>query len=268
MSKEDIVEPVTAEVVENPAEAKARDNGWAPLGEWRGKEEDWVNYDMFNVKGELMTRIQEQSSIINHMKNKVSERDGVIEDMSALQNQLTERAYKEALRDLTARKKEAFEDSNFDGLVEIDEEINDLKAAKPAPVAAAQEPQGDGVAPEVVEWLQKPEQSWYHTNDTLRGMAEGIAGVALQSNPNLTPTELIRHVDKTIRKEMPQHFNNSGEVDEGGEQNGSPRRGRGKLPSFSSLTEEQRAVATRFERVGAMTKTEYIKSLVELGEIE
>ena len=269
MSETDkVVEPVTAEVIDNPAEAKARENGWAPLEEWRGREEDWVNYDMFNVKGELMSRIQEQSSIINHMKNKVSERDGVIQDMSALQNQLTERAYKEALRDLTAQKKEAFEDSDFEGLTRIDEEINDLKAAKPKPVEAAPVEEEVGVAPEIVDWLQKPEQSWYHTNDTLRGVAEGIAGVALQSNPDLTPTQLIAHVDKTIRKEMPQHFNNTGDVDSGGETNGSPRRGKGKLPSFSSLTDEQKAVATRFERVGAMTKKEYIQSLVELGEIE
>jgi len=250
-----------------PAEAKAREAGWAPLSEWRGKEDDWVTAEVFNVKGELMSRIQEQSSIINHMKTKVSERDGVIQEMSALQQQLTERAYAEALRDLTARKKEAFEESNFEGLVEIDEEIENLKAAKPKPVEQPVE-QDVGPPAEIVEWLQKPEQSWYHTNDTLRGVAEGIAGVALQGNPDMSPTELIRHVDATIRKEMPQHFQNTGDVDDGGELSGSPRRGKGKLPTFSSLTPEQQAVATRFERVGAMTKKEYIQSLVELGEIE
>lgn len=264
---DNIVEPETGGVDVNPAEAKARESGWAPLDEWRGREEDWVNFDMFNVKGELMSRIQEQSSIINHMKNKVTERDGVIQDMSALQDQLTKRAYEEALRDLTSRKKEAFEDSNFDGLVEIDEEIRNLEAAKPKPAEASPQEEESGVAPEVVDWLQKPEQSWYHTNDMLRGVAEGIAGAALQGNPELTPTQLINLVDKTIRKELPQHFQNTGVVDDGGD-NGTPRRRKGQLPSFSSLTDEQRAVATRFERVGAMTKKEYIQSLVELGELE
>ena len=261
------------EVVEefSPAEAKARKGGWSPQEGWRGAEEDWVDFKEFNLRGELMGRINEQSGVINHLQNKVGDRDKAINDMAALQSQISEREYKKALKDLQGQKKELMEDNDFDGVINIDDEIADLKAAKPAPVEAIDEqPAANTVPQEIVDWLADPEQSWYHTNATLRGMAEGIAGVIQGDNPNISPSELIKKVNTNIRKEAPQHFQNSNSaVDTGGEFNGnSQTRGKGGIPGWNSLTEEQKAVANRFERVGAMTKKEYITSLVELGELE
>ena len=223
----------------SPAEAKARSNGWSPEEEWRGDKADWVDYTMFNLKGEFMGRINEQSSIIAHLTNKVEDRDQVIGDMSSLQDQISEREYKKALKDLTASKKDALEENDFDRVVDVDEQISELKENKPAPRQVEQQPpQDDSVPREIVEWLGKPEQSWYHTNATLRGMAEGIAGVVQGENPTITPSDLITEVNSRIRKEVPQYFQEASSVDGGGEfsNNSQSRRG-SKLPGWNSLNE-------------------------------
>jgi len=268
MSEEKKQEEKQEEV--SPAEAKARGNGWAPAEEWKGPEADWVDFKDFNLRGEFMGRIHEQSGIIKHLTNKVDDRDKALKDMSDLQGKISEREYNKALKDLQAQKKEAYEESNFDTLVDIDEEISELKAHKPSKevIEETQQQQGGDVPQEIVEWLSKPEQSWYHTDFTMQSIAEGIGSGILQKNPNVTPTELIKQVDAAMRKELPHKFKSAG-VDEGGEYNkgGGGGGGKPKLPSFSSLTEEQQAVCKRFERLETMTRKEYIESLVEIGEL-
>jgi hypothetical protein len=71
-----------------------------------------------------------------------------------------------------------------------------------------------------------------------------------------------------MRKQLPHKFKSAG-VDEGGEYNqgGGGGGGKPKLPTFGSLTEDQQAVCKRFERLGTMTRKEYIESLVEIGEV-
>ena len=65
----------------NPGEDKARNGGWRPEGEWDGKPEDWVDYREFNVRGELMGRIQEQSGILNNQKKMLDEQKQALKDM-------------------------------------------------------------------------------------------------------------------------------------------------------------------------------------------
>ena len=59
------------EVTVAPAEGKARKNGWLPEDDWHGEAGDWVDYKEFNLRGELMGRINEQSSIISYLIGKV-----------------------------------------------------------------------------------------------------------------------------------------------------------------------------------------------------
>ena len=67
---------------------------------------------------------------------------------------------------------------------------------------------------------------------------------------------------------MPHKFAEQGAVDEGGGYSGSkPGRKKGKTPGFSDLNEEQQMVCKRLERTGTITREEYIKSLVEIGEV-
>lgn len=257
------------EVTATPAEDKARKNGWLPEADWHGSAEDWVDFKDFNLRGEFMGRIQEQSSIINHLTNKVADRDTALQEMAELQAKISEREYKKALSDLLSQKKEALAEDNYDKVVDIDEEISEIKAAKPTVQEVVEEvEQNEEIPKEIVDWLSKPEQSWYHTDKVLRMMAEGFAVGLQQENPNIPPLQLIEQVDKKIRAEMPHKFNAEAGVDTGGEYTANPtRRGNGSKPTFADLDEEQKTVCRRFERLGTLTRAKYIQSLVDIGEL-
>ena len=271
MSEETEQKEEEVEVEYSPDEAKARESGWSPLEEWRGDEADWVTAERFNDRGEFMSRIAEQSSIIAHLTNKVEDRDTAMQDVLKLQEKMADRAYTEALKTLKDQKKEALESDDYDAIVNIDEEMNELKEHKPKPIEAETKPEVKAaeVPKEIVDWLSAPAQSWYHNDAFLRGTSEGIAGVLQAENPNISPTDLIRRVDATMREKLPQYFkSNSADVDTGGEFNGQKgTRSGGRTPTFSQLDEEQQAVCRRFEKTGTMSRKDYIKSLVELGEL-
>lgn len=262
-------EAAAEEVQATPAEGKARKNGWLPEDNWHGDSGDWVDYKEFNLRGELMGRINEQSSIINHLTNKVTDRDTALQDMSDLQGKISEREYKKALADLLTKKKEALEEDDYSSVVNIDEEISEIKAAKPEPVVVEETPASQEVPTEIVDWLSKPEQSWYHTDQTLRIMAEGFAVGLQQENPNILPQQLCEQVNAKIRKEMPHRFNTSGDVDTGGEYSANPNRrgGNSGKPTFADLNDEQKAACLRFERLKTLTRDKYIQSLVDIGEL-
>lgn len=257
---------------QSPAEVKARKEGWVPEEDFKGNAENWVDYREFNLRGELMSRISEQSSIINHLTTDRNEAKETIKDLTKLQSQISERAYKEALKDLQEKKKVALKDEDFDGVVNLDEEISELKSQKPAPEededTNTQQNTG-GTPQEIVDWLAKPEQAWYHTDITLRGITEGIAGTILLENPDIAPADLIKKVEAGLKKELPHRFNTNNsnqDVDTGGEFNSNNRQ-KNKTLTFDSLSQEQKDVARRFEKLGVMTKKEYVKSLEDLGEL-
>jgi len=266
---EEVKKDEEQEVKQAPAEEKARKNGWLPEDGWHGDAGDWVDYKEFNLRGELMGRINEQSSIINHLTNKVTDRDTALKDMSDLQSKISEREYKKALNELLSQKKEALAEDNYDQVVDIDEEISVLKDAKPKPVEEDQQaPANEEVPQEIIDWLSKPEQSWYHTDQTLRIMAEGFAVGLQQESPNISPSQLIEKVNARIRKEMPHKFNASSDVDTGGEYSSNQsRKGNSGKATFSDLSEEQKTACLRFERLGTLTREKYVQSLVDIGEL-
>jgi hypothetical protein len=99
----------------------------------------------------------------------------------------------------------------------------------------------------------------------MRGAAEAIANDLQTKNPSIPPAQMLVEVDRIMREEMPNKFlPTGGEVDEGGErnQNTPSKRGKGKLPAFSSLTEQEQAAGTRFIKLGLMDEKEYIEQLV------
>lgn len=259
-------ENTTVELSEG--EQKARNNGWVPQEEWKGKPDDWVDYRQFNFRGELMSRINEQSSIIKHLTNKVSERDAALDDLVELNKKTAETQYKRALEELRARKIEALEEQDHATVMEIDDQIEELKEKKPKPVPQQQQQRQQQVSPEITQWLQDPKNSWYHTDPTMRAIADGAARQERLASPSLSDSELLRRVEQQVKQSMPHKFktNNAPATDTGGEYSGTPSS-RGKTPSWSDLTDEQKTIATRYEKIGLMNKKDYIKALVDAGEL-
>ncbi len=259
------------EVKISAGEQKARDSGWVPQDEWKGDADDWVDYKQFNIKGELMGRINEQSSIINHLKSKVEDRDGALNDLKEMQSKIAKKAYNDALADLKAQKVQALEDDDHSAVVELDDQINDLKAAKPDFDAEERAPAADTpqMDPVVDAWLKNPDNSWYHTDMDMKGVADGIANQLQVTNPNMSPADMLAQVESRMRQLLPHKFqapNSHGDVDSGGDYSTGNKRG-GKAPSMADLNDEQKAACRRFKKIGLMDEKEYIQSLVDAGEL-
>jgi len=246
---------------------KAADNGWRPEEEWNGEPDDWVDWKEFNFRGQLMGRINEQSGILHTYKGQIEEQKKVIDDLSSLQKGIADREYKKAIKSLRLEKARAVEEGEGGRVVEIEEKIDELKDKKasydkPSPPPTVD----DSVPPEVVAWLEKPDNQWYHQDLFLKSVADGYAKSIKDSNPALGPAALLAQVDKAMKRELPHRFRAGTTVDGGGDLN-HRERSNGKKPTFSDLDDMQKECATRFERSGVMTKQEYIDELVASGDL-
>ncbi len=253
-----------------PAEEKASKNGWRPEEDWKGDPDDWVPAKEFNFRGELMGRIAEQSSILNNFKNQIAERDSVIKDMSDLQGKISEREYKKALKTLQEQKAEAIDTGEGEAVVQLDDEIDDLKARRPAPDQQGDKPRKDDTPSEVVEWLQQSQNKWYVQDPFLKSVADGIAKTIINDNPNISPSLMLSQMDEKMRKELPHRFVDNpspvndlspDDVTKGGKPPGERKR------TFRDLNEIQQEICRRFEKLGVMTRKEYIDELVAQGDI-
>jgi hypothetical protein len=255
---------------ENPAMKKALASGWRPEEEWEGPAENWVDYREFNVRGELMGRIQEQSSILNTQKAQIEEQKKALKDLAAMQDQIAQREHDKIMRQLRAAKAEAIEASDGEQVNAIDEEIDKLKAQREdnkakaqAETQAATQAIEQGTPPEVAEWIANPKNSWYNTDKFLQGVANTIAAQIVQENPGIGPSQVLSQMEERIRKEMPHKFSSAGAVDDGGgdSTNRSSQTAGKRKRTFKDLSQEEQEAARRFEKLEVMTVEEYISSL-------
>ena len=255
------------------AEETAHKSGWRPKEDWNGDPDEWVEAKEFNFRGELMGRISEQSSILSNFKNQIAERDQTIGDLVKHHKSVSEREYKKALKTLKDAKIEAIDDGDGSAVVELDNEIDELKSRK-AEVDKVSEPTNaaitDTTPKEVVDWLQKPQNKWYVNDPFLKSVADGIAKDIMQQTPNVTPDNLLRKMDAKMREELPHKFEGSPSVNENepdDRTNTSANGKGGKRYGMKDLDETQQECAKRFIKTGVMTLKEYIDDLKAIGEL-
>lgn len=256
----------------SPAQEKAFSKGWRLEKDWQGESEDWVDAKEFNFRGELMARISEQSSILNNFKNQIAERDTAIKDMTTHHKNVAQIEYKKALKMLQDAKVEAIDEGDGESVVKLDDEIDELKskARKVGEVTQPRSKEASPTPPEVVDWLQKPQNKWYATDTFLKTVADGIAKQILQDNPNCTPARLLVIMDDKIRKELPHRFEGNPSVDQseaGDLTNKDGSRRKSQKLGMRDLDEVQQDVAKRYIKLGVMTLDEYIDDLKTIGEL-
>lgn len=255
---------------ESPGMDKALSGGWRPEDEWEGNPEDWVDYREFNVRGELMGRIQEQSGVLNSYKKQLDEQRQALKDMAKLQDTIAEREYNKLMKQLKNAKAEAIESSDGEAVTEIDEQIDNLKSQREGArkeldeeTQEAERQLDNGVPPEIQDWIADSRNSWYSTDSFLQTVAHGLAAKISEKNPDWTPLQVVHQMEKDIRKELPHKFERTSPVDDGGG-DGRARSnsgGRARTRKFTDLSQEEQAVAKRLEKTGTMTIEEYIAKL-------
>lgn len=237
----------------------ARKLGHKAKEEFDGPEEKWVTPDEFVAK-----RFEILSERYDRTSNKLKKVEQTLESVSSHISKVEKVAYERAVADLKQERRRAIEDGDANRVEEIDVEIEkvheEIRAEVPKK-ADVTEP-----SEEIQKWVS--ENKWFGANKKMAAYASATFDEYREENPDSTDDEVLAHVDKEVRQRFPEKFENPKRKSPPPvEPGGSGGASRGKGYSRNDLNEEQRRVHDEFVKRGVMSSAEYIKQLVEIGEL-
>ena len=249
-------------------ENEARMNGWVPQEDWRGDPEDWRPADEFVRRGReinpilrrnnerLMTEIQKRDAEIAEMRS-------TFDEFKKFSEESRTRALEQQRQELMNRKKQAFEEDDFETVTQVDEDLRQLdRTPAPAPTpAAAPEPAYDPrVQSEVSDWFGQ--NTWYE-DPKMRAVADGLGATLRAQYPDLVGAKFLDKVKEEMQSLMPHKFpSTSAPRVEGGAPPSGRTRPSGRMTvdqAFNKLPPEAKEACLKFEKQGLMTKQQYVK---------
>ena len=259
------------------AESQAMEDGWRPEDEWEGEADDWVGAKEFNFRGELMSRISSQSTQLADSNKKMEKLSSALQVLGEHHQKTAETEHKRILSALKKEKAIALEEGDSESVVEIDDRISDLKDSKKEEAAQLKEDKADvadakqNVPPAVAKWMSDDKNAWYHSDPVRRGIANAVSDAYMQSNPEATPMDMLKHVDTVIRQEMPHKFKDetpAGKRQGSVTETSNSRRGAKKKFTSRDLSSEQLEVAKTFKEMGIFSDIQtYVDELVSNGDL-
>ena len=268
MSEEQVVvdTPVeTGEAESNEVvsiEDRAREQGWRPKEEYDGDQSKWVSAETFVAKGELIDKIESLGRELKNTKKAMA----MLQDHHA---KVKEAEFTRAVNYLKQQKKQAYESGDVDKIIEIDEQISNVKETqkRQTQLLAEQGQEVQEIHPNFSRWIDN--NVWYNNDAELREAADSIGLAHAKSYPDKSPDEVLEYVAKKIKSAYPEKFTNQNRsrpsVVDG---SGSSGNSRGRQSSSFDMSEEEIRVMNTFIRQGIMTKEEYIKELKSVKGIK
>lgn len=248
--EQDLNTPAPEQPQYTAIEQRAMEQGWVPQDEWAGDEADWRPAKEFVDRGELLKSIQELK------RENRSIREGV-QEFKKHHELMKVAAYKQALADLKAKKREALEEGNADAVIEIDDKILETREAQRAAVDTPAEPtpQPQGPDPKFVRWEAR--NSWYRQDRAMKAVADEVARDMVGRGEN-DVERVLAEVDKEVRKAFPAKFENPNRSKPGAVENAS-KGGRTTSKDDVVMTDAEKAIMNKILKTGALTKEEYLK---------
>jgi hypothetical protein len=239
------------------AETEARHMGWVPKDEFNGDEHKWVDAGEFVRRGELFKKIDLQNKELKEVKQ-------TIKLLAQHNARIKEDAYKQAIADLKAQKKEALLDGDADAVIEIDEQLIDVKEQqKTFKNTVTQEIKQDveQLHPEFEAFIRR--NGWYTTDEPMKAFADAVGRSLAQAGKS--PSEVLSLVETRVREEFPNRFRNPNRDKPGSVEGASKRSGAAAKGAYQP-TEFERQAARKFVKQGAFkNEDEYYKQLQGLA---
>jgi hypothetical protein len=233
----------------SPLEIEAREGGWVPKEEYSGDENKWVDAAEFVRRGPLFKKIETQSREIKAMRQAIA-------DIQKLHANSREQEYKRALAEIRAEKKAALIEGDADAVIEADEKIEMLREAQ-REVPQQTEVSSGEQHPEFVNWVNR--NQWYQSNKGMRAFADTVGADFRASG--MSPADVLKAVEKEVRKEFPNRFVNPNQSKPGSVEGGvGAGTTKGGKDSFT-LTDEERGIMRNLVRLNVLTEKEYIDEI-------
>jgi hypothetical protein len=256
----------TAPGLDPEIEAEAIREGWQPKDKFRGRESDWVDAETFMKQAHAVRPILKRNNErltreLNEARKELNELKLTTSEFATEFAKMRENAYKRAIGDLKAQRREALKEDNLELVDDLEERIDSLKdeqakKAGPAP-APAPKPAAEPDLTEFREWQK--ENPWYdeEKEPDLFDAAEAVALRLRRNRKDLTGRPFMDEVVKQVRAKFPDKFENprrKSAPHEGGGNRGEGKRGK----TYSDLPPEAKATCDRWVKNGLMTKEAYV----------
>jgi hypothetical protein len=241
-------------------EKRAMEMGWRPKAEFDGDEDSFIDAKEFVRRKPLFDKIETQSKEIKNVRKAIE----------ALQQHYTAReaaAVEQALTKLRTARQTAISDSDGEIFEAIDTEIKRvekeserLKKLENQPIVQQQEE----LHPEFQAWTSR--NRWYNDTQYMRAWADE-KGVQL-AKQGMTPSEVLRAIEKDVKAEFPQKFVNPNKSSAPNVEGGSRSGGSGAKNDGFELTEQERKIMNTLVASKTMTKEKYLEQLKAIKEVK
>lgn len=235
-------------------EKQARVKGWRPEEEYEG-ETPWVDAKEFVGRQPLFDAIHKLSK-----KNK--DLDVTVNNLVEHNRKVEKAAYKKAVEDLKAQKIVALENQDHATVIEIDDQIDEVKRE----AASTSAPKSEE-SPEFAAFLER--NSWYGEKQNMARYATRIGEEYWASQENPSRTAMLAHVEEVVRDAYPEEFAPKENPKRKASQAvASPKagsikpKGRAKLTK-NDLSYEERVVLNNMLRNSPLTEEEYLDQLAD-----
>lgn len=235
-------------------EQLAMERGWRPKEEFEGDVKKWVSAEEFLRRGELFEKIDSMGRDLRETKK-------ALKMLQAHNEKLREHEINATVRALKERKKQAYEEGNHDELIEIDDQLLNLREEAKAEKIAKEQEQAQP-DPRFVQWVGR--NSWYTQDQELRNFGDEVGVIYARNNPDKSPDEVLMYVEKRVRTAYPEKFTNPNRMKPSSVSTGSAPRSPKSTEEYQ-LSEDERRVMNTFVRQGIMTKEEYIADLKKVS---
>ena len=219
--------------------------GWDPAGE--KSAEEWAR------AAPLYQELKEGGREIKQLRRTVDELKVFMEKSNKL-------AYEKALTDLSTQRDRAIKSGNVDLVNKIDEEARTYSPSIPV-----------SDHPAVADFKEKYSDILNGTSYEALEMSKFITKRDQELfNKGMPPDQHMKVLEEHLHKQFPDQFSNkrsANSVDRGYDDNVSSKNLRRKV-TFNDLDSTQKKIARDFEKLGVLKIEDYIKQLVEAGEVK
>lgn len=229
-------------------EQRALEMGWRPKDEFNGDESEFIDAQEFVRRKPLFDKIEHQSKELKDVKK-------ILRSLQDHHVKVKETEFKRAVEYLKTQKKEALETGDLDRVVEIDDQLVDMKAAQKAAEQVEREPKTPQVHPDFTHWVER--NGWYAQDKALRSFADALGTQYAADNPELPPADVLRYVTDKVKRAYPEKFKNPERTKPAAVDGGSAPSRPTKADTFQ-LTEDEERVMKQFVRAGILTREQYI----------
>lgn len=169
--------------------------GWKPQAEWDNSKGRWRPAQEFLDRGELFDKISSLKTEIYNLKK----------DYNLLADhhrKVSKIEYEKALKDLKAKRATAAEEGDTAAVVEISDQIDELKdtQADNTPPVQAQ----PILTQQMEEWVGA--NPWYRTDPELRVAADALGQAYFANNPGVPFEKVLEYVGKRVVDLHPEKF--------------------------------------------------------------